>query len=165
MRIKTDIKQVLAFAVMVFLSFAIFYYYIFYNPHILYSRGSDAAYYISIANNLFAGRGLYDATSIPNAPIITPQNGIVFIEFLLMKAGIHENTTLFISVAILNYLSLLFSAILLYKIANYLEITKLERFFIIASFLFSLNIFTAIIIPTNDGIALTLSLLGLFLCL
>ena len=165
MRIKTDIKQVLAFAVMVFLSFAIFYYYIFYNPHILYSRGSDAAYYISIANNLFAGRGLYDATSIPNAPIITPQNGIVFFELLMMKAGIHENTTLFASVAIVNYLSLLISAILLYKIADYLEVPKLVSFFITANLLLSINISTAIITPTNDGIAFTLSLLGLFLCI
>lgn len=165
MRTKTDIKQVIAFAVMLFLSFAIFYYYIFYNPHILYSRGSDAAYYISIANNLFAGRGLYDATSIPKTPIITPQNGIVFIELLLMKAGIRENTTLFTSVAIINYLSFLFSAILLYRIADYLEVSKLVSFFIIANLLLSINIFTAIITPTNDGIAFTLSLFGLFLCI
>lgn len=165
MRTKTDIKQFIAFAVMVFLSFAIFYYYIFYNPHILYSRGSDAAYYISIANNLFAGRGLYDATSIPKTPIITPQNGVVFVELLLMKAGIRENTTLFTSVAIINYLSFLFSAILLYKIADYLEVPKLVSFFIIANLLLSINISTAIIIPTNDGIAFTLSLLGLFLCI
>jgi hypothetical protein len=147
------------------MSFCLFYYYVFHNPHFWHSCNVDAHYYISIAKNLNDGMGLYDGTTIPNSPIITSQNGIVFVELLLMKAGIQDKAYLYAAVATINYLFFLFSVVLLYMIARELKVPKSLNLLIIANLVFSGNSFTAIIVPINDGIAFALSLFGLFLCI
>ncbi|MDC1433200.1 hypothetical protein N8157_01165 [Burkholderiales bacterium] len=163
--IITEHKLVIAYTVTFILSLVIFYYYIFYNPHVFYSRGSDASYYISIAKNLFAGGGFYDASTIPNGPIVTPQNGIVFIELLLLKSGIQDVNYLYSSMASINYLALLVSSILLYRISRLGGVSSWITFLIVANFLLSINISAAVINPTNDGIAFLLSLGGVILCM
>jgi hypothetical protein len=163
--IQTRRNQYSAITAMALLSFGLFCYYVFYNTHVLYSNAVDAHYYVSIARNLHDGMGFYDGTTIPKAPITTPQNGIVSVELLLMKLGIHEKTSLFAAVAVINYIFLLFSSLLLYKIAGDLEVPTALNLLIIANLLFSGNMFLALVAPLNDGIAFALSVLVLLLCI
>lgn len=140
------------------LTTAHFLYHAFYNQHYFFS--TDAFYYLSIARNLVSGLGFYDGTSLPKGPIVTPQNGVVFIEFLIMKAGITDNHVVFLLMAFINLLFFFYSAFLLYRLGEFFEIQKSLIALIVCVFLFSANLFIAMVAPINDGINMALSLLG-----
>jgi hypothetical protein len=156
-------KLIFLIAASFFAYLALFYYYVFFNPHVLYSNYSDTSYYISIAQSLYAGTGLNDATSIPHSSIISSQNGIVFIGYLLLMAGIHENPSLFSALAAVNLISLIITLILIYKIAGCLKLDKIFSLLIVVNFGLMSNVFPVLIAPINDGIALTLSLFCLYM--
>lgn len=159
---KMRVHGRLIIAAMAIVTIIHFLYYVFYNPGHLYSCFSDAIYYISIARNLFSGAGFYCGTTVPGTPILTPQNGIVFLELLLMKAGIPDSAILQLT-SFINLLFFFYSAYLLYRLGTFFNISKSLATLIIGNFFFSSNIFLAYIIPINDGISLTLSLLGIVL--
>lgn len=154
---------VVALGVAVLLSAGLLYYYVFLNPHIWYSRATDASYYLSIANSLSDGTGFYDLTSSPKSAVVTTQNGIVYIEYILMTFGVRDNKTIFAVVAVINYFIFLTSATLLYKVISRLDMTAPLKFMIVVAFLLSSNIFTAAVMPTNDGFSLMLCFLALLL--
>jgi hypothetical protein len=140
------------FAACFMLSITMFIYYTFLSP--LYYAGSvDMFYYQSIAENLFRGKGFYDGTIVASAPVITPQNGIVFLHLLLLKLGFTEPVGRFQAIMIINYfLFASTSLILLRFMLREMNLESLTAASIAGMYLISNMVFKALVAPINDGI-------------
>jgi hypothetical protein len=140
------------------LSAVFFAYYVWYNP-LYYIIGSDMQYYLSIADSVFNGSGMRDITTDPTSPIITPQNGVVFLHLALMAIGIIDPERRFLALMIINYAALLCSFVLLRNIFASFNLAPRVVAFFLGAILFTNVIFKTLLQPINDGLFLCLSLL------
>lgn len=81
-------KIIFNYLLVLFFVFYITFYLIF--KHSLLYMLSDAYYYSSIAENLFNLGVFRSATMEPSLPVVTTQNGIVFIHYAFIWLGVHD---------------------------------------------------------------------------
>ena len=74
----------------------------FFISNKYYLIGSDAFFYMSVADSLIQNGEMKDIVQIPSALLRTPQNGIVFIHALLSLLGLSNNQHV-IPIVFLNY--------------------------------------------------------------
>ena len=111
---------------------------------------SDALYYFSIAKNLHEN-GLF-ADLVTNGRIFTPQNGIVFLHYILIKIGLSPQQTLMTATTI-NYVALLLSVFPLLGIMKYVGIRScLAKYSVIAFYLCAWPFLTVQLFPQNEGL-------------
>lgn len=146
------------------ISLCMFLYYAYYNP-LYYITGSDLHYYLSVADSVFRGQGFQDITTDPASPIITPQNGVVFLHLALMSLGIINPEPRFLFLMAINYMALIASLLLIYRIFRFFKIAPSIIALFLGVVLFSNIIFKALIQPINDGLFFFLSLLLIYLVL
>jgi hypothetical protein len=118
---------------------------------------------LSVASSLFEGKGFFDTTVIPNQPIANTHMGLAFLELLLLKVGFQNISDVYILTGTIHYISFLLCVVLLYQMVQYFKLSATLTLLIVGNFIFSSNIFLAMIAPLNDGIGLTLAILGIFL--
>lgn len=112
----------------------------------------DIYYYLSIADSYYQGKGFYDITSATPKPIITPQNGIVFIHILLRKIGLHDPDSRFLAIKIINYIGFLCLVFVFYKTFLKLKISSEVTNLCMGIILLSAHFLKTIVAPLNDGI-------------
>ena len=131
------------------LSFFLFY---FFLSNKVYLIGSDAFYYMSIADSILKYGEMRDITSIPSFPVKTPQNGIVFVHLILSLLGLGAKDRI-LSIVLINYLLYLSGVYPLYKIARLLNnkwgfsLATLLSVYIAAWHIIRINL-----LAINDGI-------------
>ncbi len=103
--------------------FISFYSFFFFLSNKIFLIGSDAFYYISIADSIVKYSEMRDITAIPSWPVKTPQNGIVFIHVILSLIGIGAKGRI-LSIVVINYLLYLSGIYPLYKIARFCGLKK-----------------------------------------
>jgi len=103
--------------------FVSFYSFFFFMSNKIFLIGSDAFYYISIADSIVKYSEMRDITAIPSWPVKTPQNGIVFIHVILSLIGIGAKGRI-LSIVVINYLLYLSGIYPLYKIARFCGLKK-----------------------------------------
>ena len=126
---------------------------------------SDAYYYISLSRSLIENGSLFDLTSNPIGPPLTPQNGIVFINSFLIKLGIDNTELLLYIVSTILYLNLLFIFYLLYGILISLNVSNGISLIVILSFSLTYYFYGFWLAPLNDGFFASLSLLMIYIIL
>lgn len=112
---------------------------------------NDSLYYLSVAENLLNNGLFLDGTLEPSGPIVTPQNAIVVVYYLLMKMSL-TNSQCLMAVTLMNYFLMLLTIYPIIKIAARIGITdRFSTYILITAYLGSLNIFNQVLIaPTND---------------
>jgi len=117
-----------------------------------YHKHNDAFYYQAVADSLRQTGQLRNMALIPSEPIVTPQNGIVLIQYVLSRFPVSPEQRLIIIVMI-NYAALLCSVFPLLKIARSLGLSTLPvRFALTAVHLCGWHIIRHHLYPNNDGI-------------
>lgn len=116
-----------------------------------YLRSNDALYYLSIADNYLNNGIFQDGTTIPNGPVITPQNGIVWILGLLRMLSFSKQQCFLVILGI-NYILLLSCFFPLIRICKSVGLeTKGHIFCVLFVFVGSLRIFMWLYMsPLND---------------
>lgn len=146
-------------------SLPLYWYYALYNPFCYYSLHSDSSYYLGVADSLFRGGGLVDATFDPPGPVITTQHGIAFVALGLMKIGISGTRKLYLALITINYLAFIWSTLLVYRLAVRFNLSLTIALLIAANFVLSDNIFRMLTFPINDGIYFLLSAIATLMIL
>ena len=120
---------------------------------------NDTFYYLSIADNMIANHTFLDGTTIPAGPIVTPQNGIVFIFFLFRKCGFSHQTCIDM-ILVINAIGLFMSVFPLMAIAEAVGIRdRFIKLAVVAAYLGGVRVFLWMYLsPINDMIFLVLSL-------
>jgi len=113
--------------------------------------GSDIYYYLSLADNLIEKGVLLNITSIPPLPIASPQNGIVFIMFLLKKINFSD-FQIIITIPFINFFLYLISFYAVYKLAKFLKLNKKHIYLLSIFYYAHWIIYRLQLIPVNDGI-------------
>lgn len=123
----------------------------------------DAYYYGAIADTILKSGAILDGSSEPPLPVKTPQNAIVAVHVLLALAGVESLADRMVAIALLNSLSLVASAYVLFRIALVLGITRPAAF--LASLSVSLSFYYHMVLlqAINDAFFLLLSLLAIYL--
>ncbi len=138
-------------------------FFIYYCLLIPLPSANDVFYYMSIADSYYNGNGFYDITRADAQPILTPQNGIVFVHIFLKWIGLNEFDSRILVITIINYVAFLGTIYILYKIFREsnvsLEITNMCLGIILLSAYF----LKASILPINDGLYCFISLIILYL--
>ena len=80
---------------------------LFFLSNKIYLIGSDAYYYMAIADSFVESGNLLDLTSYPTQLLKTPQNGVVFVHVLLSWLGLGPEARL-VGISIIGYLLLQF---------------------------------------------------------
>ncbi len=140
---------IIMFSVAILLSFYSFY---FFMSNKVFLIGSDAFYYMSIADSILKNGEIRDLTTIPSFPIKTPQNGIVFVHMILSILGIGAKGRI-ITIVFINYLLYLLGVYPLYKIARMSGLNKgLPLASLLSVYLGAWHIYRINLIAYNDGI-------------
>ena len=125
---------------------------IFFVRNKVYLIGSDAFYYMSIADSILENGKLKDITTIQGNSVKTTQNGIVLIHVLLSILGISNHDHL-IPIVVLNYLFYLSGIYPLYRIARKTGMPKgWPVMLLIAVYLGAWHIYRINLLVLNDGI-------------
>ena len=120
--------------------------------------GSDAFYYMSIADSIVNYGEIRDITTIPSWPVKTPQNGIVFIHVILSLIGIGAKGRI-LSIIIINYLLYLSGVYPLYKTARFCGLKKgFPLISLLSVYLGAWHIYRINLLAINDGIFNSLTL-------
>jgi hypothetical protein len=116
-----------------------------------YLRSNDALYYLSIADNYLNNGVFMDGTTVPNGPVITPQNGIVAIFGLLRMLSFSKQQCLLVVLGI-NYILLLSCMFPLVQICRRIGLETKELIYcVLFVFVGSIRIFTWLYMsPLND---------------
>jgi hypothetical protein len=130
---------------------------VFFLSHKIYLIGSDAYYYMSVADS-FANTGRFlDLSSFPTQPLGSPQNGIVSVHALLSWAGFGPEGRL-ASIAIISYLLHVSATYPLYKIARRVGLEgTIPMAVLIAVHLGAFHVYRLQLIAYNDGVFNALS--------
>ena len=115
--------NLLSLALIILSVFISVYSFYFFIANKIFLVGSDAFYYMSIADSLIKQGEFKDITTIPNTSVATPQNGIVIIHVVLSLLGL-SNANHMIPIVIINYLLYLSGIYPLYKIARLIDVPK-----------------------------------------
>lgn len=124
---------------------------------------NDAYYYLSIADSYYNGTGFCDITGVEPNPIITPQNGVVFIHILLRAMGWHDPGIRFLIIKIINYIGFLFLVLVFYETFKKLKVSSEITIICMGIILLSAHFLKTIIAPLNDGIFCILTALVFYL--
>jgi hypothetical protein len=116
-----------------------------------YLRSTDALYYLSIADNYLTNGVFLDGTTVPNGPVLTPQNGIVWI-FCLLRMLSFSNQQCILVVLGINYILLLGCIFPLIQICRRIGLETKELIFcVLFIFVGNSRIFTWLYMsPLND---------------
>jgi len=138
--------------------FISFYSFFFFMSNKIYLIGSDAFYYISIADSIVKYSEMEDITTIPSFPIKTPQNGIVFLHVILSLLGISAKGRI-LTIVVINYLLYLSGVYPLYKIAGWIGLRKgLSLAALLSVYMGAWHIYRINLLAINDGIFNSLTL-------
>ena len=125
----------------------------------------DAFYYLAVADSFHNGTGLSNITTNPPQPIYTPQNGIVFIHFLLQSVGFHGADSRLLAIKLINYFGFLLLIYIFYIIFKQLKISSELTFLSIGILLSGAHFFKTINQPLNEGIWCILTTIVLYLAI
>lgn len=156
---KTRRTRLIVVSLCCLFMFALSLYMLFMFLHDkVYYRANDGFYYMAIADNLRQNCEFRNPCCIPSQPVITPQNAIVFIYYLL--SFLIEPSELSLQVVvIINYISLLLSVIPLLGIAKRCGISDIApRLVLVAVYLCGWHMIRYQLLPINDGLFRTGSL-------
>ncbi len=118
----------------------------------IYLIGSDAFYYMSIADSIMKYGEMRDITAIPSFPLKSPQNGIVFVHVILSFIGLTEKSRI-LTIVVINYLLYLSGVYPLYKISQWSGLRKgLPLIALIAVYLGAWHIYRINLLAINDGV-------------
>jgi len=126
--------------------------------------GSDAFYYMAIADSLLQSGEFKDITEIPSIGVKTPQNGVVLIHIVLSLLGISPKGHIYI-IVILNYALYVSAVYPLYKIGKSVGL-KTESYpllALISVYLGAWHIYRINLLAINDGIFNSLILWTVYL--
>lgn len=141
-------KQKKLLIIFIFINFSFFIYYCLLSD---INPTNDTFYYMSISDSFYQGIGFYDVTStIPN-PIITPQNGIVFIHLLFHWLGLHDPGSRLLLIKIINYIGFLSLVLVFYRMFLELNVSSGITILSMGIILLSAYLLKTIIAPINDG--------------
>lgn len=124
---------------------------------------SDAYYYISLARSLIESGWLYDLTTKPAGPPLTPQNGIVFIYAFFMNLGLHDFATLLMVVEFLLFFVLLALFVLIYKISELQKIDSKVNYLFLLYLSLNFYLYAYWASPVNDGFFALITYLVLYI--
>ena len=129
-----------------------FYSFVFFLLNKVFLVGSDAFYYMSIADSVLQSGKMENLTSTPSTPIKSPQNGIVFLYVLLSLLGIsHRDGQLII--VFINYIIYLGGIYPLLMIAKNFGLKKeLPLAILVGVYLGAWHIYRINLLAINDGI-------------
>jgi len=129
-----------------------FYSFYFFLSNKIYLIGSDAFYYISIADSIIQNGELRNISSIPSTPVKTPQNGIVFVHVILSLIGLAAESRV-LAIVIINYILYLSACFPLYKVARWSGLTSpLPLMILLSVYLAAWHIYRINLLALNDGI-------------
>ncbi len=143
-------------------NFTLFVYY-FANSNI--NPSIDVFYYLAVADSFYDGTGLLDITTTPAQPIITPQNGIVFIHVLLKSIGLQGAASRLAAIKIIHYLGFLILIYIFYKIFTRLKISPELTFLSLGILLSSSHFLKTVIQPLNEGMWCVLTAMVFYLAI
>ncbi len=139
------------------------YSFFFFMSNKIFLIGSDAFYYMSIADSIVKYGEMRDITAIPSFPVKTPQNGIVFVHVILSLLGIGAKGRV-LTIVVVNYLLHLSGIYPLYRIARWSGLRKgLSLSALFAVYLGAWHIYRINLLAINDGIFNSLTLWLVFL--
>lgn len=141
---------------------ALFIYYLL-NSDI--NAALDAFYYLALGDSLFSGTGLANITTIPPSPIYTPQNGIVFIHYLLQCIGLHNAEVRLCAIKLIHYAGFLLLIYIFYRVFKKLNISSPITFLSLGILLTSAHFLRTIISPLNEGIWCILTAIVFYLAI
>jgi len=160
LNIKLDRLQILILAVAFVVSMYSFY---FFMNNKVYLIGSDAFYYMSIADSILEYGEMRDITAIPSFPVKSPQNGIVFVHVILSLFGLGAKGRI-LTIVVINYLLYLSGVYPLYKIARWSGLRKgLPLIALLSVYLGAWHIYRINLLAINDGIFNSLTLWLIYL--
>ena len=146
---NTRISIVIILFVGTLLSFYSFY---FFLSNKIFLIGSDAFYYLSIADSILNNGEVKTLSTIPSYPVKSPQNGIVFVHMILSLLGIGAKGRI-LSIVVFHYLLYLSGVYPLYKIARMSGLNKgLPLVSLLSVYLGAWHIYRLNLIAYNDGI-------------
>jgi len=125
----------------------------------------DAYYYLGVAESLIDSDQMLDVTNAPSLPVVSPQNGIVFVIALLKIAGISSNVTILYVVSAVNYCFFVWFCYLIYKIYRMFGIDRHVSFVVVISIVLSLFYARIYVQVINDPIFITLTTFVFYLVL
>ena len=132
--------------------FISFYSFFFFMSNKVFLIGSDAFYYMSIADSIVKYGEMRDITAIPSFPVKSPQNGIVFIHVILSLTGIGAKARI-LTIVVINYLLYLSGVYPLYKVAHWCGFRKgLPLAALLSVHLGAWHIYRINLLAINDGI-------------
>ena len=135
----------------------------FFISNKYYLIGSDAFFYMSVADSLIQNGEMKDIVQIPSALLRTPQNGIVFIHALLSLLGLSNNQHV-IPIVFLNYFLYLSGIYPLFRIAKKSGMKNgLPLSALLAVYLGAWHIYRINLLVLNDGIFNSMTLWLIFL--
>lgn len=153
-------NRIIATTYFIFIGYVIVNYLII-NP-IIYAI-SDGYYYGAVADGLFHSHKLLDYTTEPPSPAITPQNGIVFIHYLLSCIGIYDIEARIRTLQIVNAFLFILSSLLIYKTIHIiLQNVSTPRLFALL-FLSSGLLLKMFLLGTNEGCYVFFSLYAVYI--
>ncbi len=130
----------------------------FFLWHKIYLIGSDAYYYMSIADSFVATGSFLDQSSFPTQPLKSPQNGIVSVHVLLSWLGFGPEGRL-ASISIISYVLHVSATYPLYKIARRVGLkATIPMAALIAVYLGAFHVYRLQLIAYNDGVFNALSI-------
>ena len=128
------------------------YSFYFFMSNKVYLIGSDAYYYMSIADSIIQNGEMRDLTFVPSRPIKSPQNGIAFVHVLLSLLGLSHKAGQLVIVFI-NYMAYLGGIYPLLMISRHFGLTKkLPLVALLSVYLGAWHIYRINLLAINDGI-------------
>lgn len=143
---------------------SLMFVYMVYGLSSLYFQ-HDAYYYLAIAESLLSSGEMLDATNIPSLPVVSPQNGIVFIIALLKTIGISSNIDVLFFISVINYCFFVWFCYLVYKIYCMFGVERHFSLVVASSIILSLFYARIYIQSINDPIFITLTTFVFYLIL
>ena len=127
------------------------YSFYFFISNKIYLIGSDAFYYISIADSILQYGKFEVITTVPAGSLKSPQNGIVFVHVILSLLGIGSKGRI-LTIVFFNYFLYLSGVYPLYKIARWSGLRKgLPLAALLSVYLGAWHIYRINLLAINDG--------------
>ena len=154
-KISIDRLKILILSIGCIISIYSLYFFIINKVYLI---GSDAYYYMGIAESLLHSGEMKDIVTIPSGAIKTSQNGIVFIHVILSLFGVGAKDHI-LAIVFLNYLLYLSGVYPIYKISRILGLDKgLPLISLLSVYLGAWHIYRINLLAINDGVFNSLTL-------
>ena len=131
-----------------------------YHNYFLYIQ-YDAYYYAAVADSLIHHQELKNIAHEPAIAVMTPQNGIVYLHFLLHKIGIHSIEARLTTLLFANAIIMIGCCTLLFRVFQNYEIERKAVFLVSLSACLSYYFYMVLLQPINDGLFILLNLIAL----